>query len=211
MNVGISIAGIVDFDLHDFTNKNKIDKWIAVDGGYDHLLKQNIKCSTLIGDLDSIISSIDSKVDVIKLNPVKAETDFEMACAYVNEKFGDVHIYVVGIIGNDRFEHFYANLKMLSSNIELHTKNTIFKLIENQQSYTIKYQPNHQFVSFFAKDDISEFSITDAKYILNKYHLTTNDIRCISNEFINKDITVNINEGSLIIVLSGEYYTEMAI
>jgi thiamine pyrophosphokinase len=211
MNIGISIAGLVDFDLNDFSIKNNIDLWIAVDGGYDHLLKQNIKCSTLIGDLDSISSEISSEVNVLKLNPIKAETDFEMAIAYVKEKFKNTNIYVVGIIGNERFEHFYANLMLLSPNVELHTRNTIFKLIENQQTYKIANQSTHEFVSFFAKQEITKFSIEDAKYILNDYHLKVSDIRCISNEFIGKDIIITINSGSLMIVLSGQYYKEMVI
>lgn len=211
MNIGISIAGVVDFDLNEFNDINKIDLWIAVDGGYDHLIKQNINCNTLIGDLDSITSMIEDNVNIIKLNPVKAETDFELAITYANDTFDQPNIYVVGVVGNDRFEHFYANIMMLRTNVELHTKNTIFKLIEGPTELEIKYTTNYQFISFFAKEEVVNLSIKDAKYELLDYHLIPSDIRCISNEFIDKNIKVAITSGSLMIVISGEHYKEMVI
>jgi len=203
-NVGICLAGNVDFDLNKFSKDNNITKWIAADGGYDTLISYNITPDLLIGDLDSI-KGTNNSVETIKTNVMKDNTDGKDAIEYVKASFSYDNIYLVGIIANERLEHFWANIKMIEDKVIGHTKYNIIYTLK-PGVHTIS-NDGYDYISFFAKQDISNLTIKDSLYELNDYKLCVNNTIGISNEFKdNKDITVSIEDGELLVFISKRFY-----
>ena len=189
-NVGICLAGNVDFDLNKFSKDNNITKWIAADGGYDTLISYNITPDLLIGDLDSI-KDVNSTIETIKTNVMKDNTDGKDALEYVKASFNYDTIYLVGIIASERLEHFWANIKMIEDNVIGHTKYNIIYTLK-PGVHTIK-NDQYDYISFFAKRDISSLTIKDSLYEIENYKLDVNNTVGISNEFKdNKNIISSV-------------------
>ncbi|MGL5021364.1 MAG: thiamine diphosphokinase [Mycoplasmatales bacterium] len=203
MNIAICISGNVDFDLNEFTTKYNIHKWIAVDGGYDHLVKYKIKPEILIGDMDSIKSDYNN-VDIIKLETKKFLTDYQIAKQYVLDNYNNPKIHLVGIVGNDRLEHFISNLRLLDDITTMYTKNNIIFAMCDRQNLSIKKE-NHDFISFLSIEEIKNFNVVGCLYKINNMNLSNDNIVCISNEFEKDEITIKKDSGKLMIMLSGKY------
>ena len=61
----------------------------------------------------------------------------------------------------------------------------------------------YKYVSFLAYNNrIEEFSIRNAKYLLDKYSLEIGDSRTVSNEFIDDEIALELSNGSILVVYS---------
>ena len=203
MNIAISISGNVDFDLNEFTKKYHIDKWIAVDGGYDHLIKYNIKPEILIGDMDSIRSDYNN-VDIIKLETKKLLTDYQIAKQYVLDNYKNPKIHLVGIVGTERLEHFISNLRLLDDITTMYTKNNIILAMCDRHELSIKNE-NHEFISFLAIEEIKNLNVVGCLYHIDNMNLSNDNITCISNEFEQDEITIKKDSGKLMIMLSGTY------
>lgn len=196
MNIGIVLNGESKLDL----NLENINYWIAVDGGYNMLVEQNIKPDILIGDLDSIKYN-DYKCDVLKFDKTKDESDFELALEFVNEKFNNFNITVYNYKSKFRIEHFYANLKLIKPGIMFKDEYSIIGCL-SADNHIIKKE--YKFISFFAITNISKLCLTGLKYELNNKDISTNQIFCISNEFINHECNVSFSNGKLIYIQSKE-------
>lgn len=191
MTIGISLGGKVDFDLGKITKEYNINTWIAVDGGYNHLIKAEITPEIIIGDMDSI-SVLPDNIPTLKYNPIKDFTDFDLAIKYVQEKYKSSQLIVVGVNDDDRLEHFIANLKLMNDNMTFITKFNVIK--QYSTGFTIDLDTGEQF-SIFAKTSLSKLNILNAKWELENYNLDINDALTISNESIGKPIEINFATG----------------
>ncbi len=189
--IGICIAGKVDFDLNLISSKFNIEAWIAVDGGYNHLYKQEIKPKILIGDMDSINYEFDES---IKFPTEKDETDFELAINYVNKNYHNTRIIVCGVYDDERLEHFISNLKLMTDQMIFVTKHN---LIYQYSHGEYKIQAQDGGFSLFAKEVVQDLTIKNAKYELDNYHLEVNNSLTISNEFTSQYATVSFSSGTI--------------
>lgn len=82
---------------------------ICADGGYDNAVKFGIVPDLLIGDFDSVRSSLPDGVQTIRLKVEKDETD-TMAAVEEGMKCGCREFELYGIIGGERFDHSFASL-----------------------------------------------------------------------------------------------------
>lgn len=187
--VGICLAGKVEIDLNLITNQFQISSWIAVDGGYNHLQTANIEPEITIGDMDSIEAVPKAK---IQFPSEKDETDYELAINYINDKYPKVEIIVCGVYDDYRLEHFISNLKMMQTNMTYVTKHNIIKQFEAGE-YEIT--PTTGGFSLFAKENVENLNINNAKYELDNYYLSINDNLTISNEFIDKNLKISFDTG----------------
>lgn len=191
MTIGISLGGKVDFDLNKLTQEYEINTWIGVDGGSNHLLKQEITPEIIIGDMDSI-SVLPDNIPTVKYNPIKDFTDFDLSIKYVQEKYKDSQIIVVGVNDDDRLEHFIANLKLMNNNMTFITKYNVIK--QYSTGFTLDIDKEEQF-SIFAKKPVKSLNIVNAKWELEDYDLGTNDALTISNESIGKPVEISFSSG----------------
>lgn len=176
--------------------------FIGIDYGASYLYHSGIEMVALIGDFDSLpeedyqlISHLD--IDILRLNPVKDETDLEAAINYALINNYEI-INVYGALG-ERVDHTLTNLNLLKKYpiLTLYDDySKIYILEKGIHNFNIK---NYKYCSFFA---IKEGLITlkGFKYPLNNYNLTHDDTLCISNE-IKENAVVETSE-DIIVVLS---------
>ncbi len=195
MNILIVLAGEIDVNITEVIKRKNIDYIVAVDGGYNHLLKEKINPNILIGDMDSIKEACNEKT--IVLQKEKDYTDYEHALEYVYKNIEYGKIFVLGFISIKRPEHFYANLKNITKDIEYISKDTTIKMLL-PGNYTID---KIKYISFFALEEVNGLNLKDFEYELNNYKLEVNDTLCISNEVKEKGF-LSFKKGKLIIFLT---------
>lgn len=118
----------------------KKDFLIAADGGVKYIFKLGLNPDVVIGDFDSVSTTLQKKLDkqkikLIKYPRKKDETDFELTINFILEKeFKEIIIF--GILG-DRIDHFLANIFLLAK-IQTENQNIKIKIIEgNKEIYIL--------------------------------------------------------------------------
>lgn len=175
---------------------------IGVDKGALFCQQNKIYMDLAIGDFDSItfddLKNTSSK-NIIKLNPIKDQTDTREALGYCMDYD---EIIILGGIQGKRIEHFYANLLLLSEYPNLKIKDD-YSFIFTASKDLIIENNDYKYVSIFAIEDKSIISLQGFKYELDKYNLKRNDPLCISNEILKKG-EIKIDNGRIMIILSRE-------
>ena len=195
------IVGAGDFKKFSYSKNDYI---IAADGGYEHLKKNNITPNLLIGDFDSI-KNIPNGIKKISLPQAK---DFTDTYAAIKEgvKLNYKTFYIHGGTGG-RTEHTIANIqlicKLAQENFEAYIfdKNFTATAINNNKIF---FDKNHKgYISIFSHTDKSlGVNIKNLKYELTNATLTNNFPLGVSNEFIQKDSFVSVQNGTLILFYS---------
>lgn len=208
------IAHIVCGSPHAFIDINRLktsyELIIGVDRGTLVLLEHQVIPQIAIGDFDSISKSEYQKIlklcpEVMKLNCEKDETDTEVALNYCLSK-NVTEVYLYGGLGG-RLDHSIANIRLL---LQFVKKGLRIHLLDKTNRLSVLPAGNHylealpkRYLSFFAlESDVKELTLEGLKYPLNRYHLSLDDIRCISNEIIGDYFTVRFNSGYLLMVNS---------
>lgn len=182
---------------------NEGDLVIAADAGLMYLEKEGIKPDIIVGDFDTL-KYIPKGENVIKLNPVKDETDtFEAIRQGIKRGYKCFHI-LCGTGG--KTEHTFANIQLLAYLEEngfrgfLTDKNGILTVIKNR---TVCFDAGYKgFVSVFSLSDRSKgVTIKNLKYNLDNAELTNSFPLGISNEFLGKKSSITVKDGMLLLVL----------
>ena len=89
---------------------------IAADGGTRHLFRLGLPPDVVIGDMDSLSFEMltwlaEAESEMIRYDPVKDETDLELALLYA-QKFGE-EILLFGVLGG-RLDQMLANILLLA-------------------------------------------------------------------------------------------------
>lgn len=182
---------------------NEGDLVIAADAGLKYLEKEGIKPDIIVGDFDTL-EYIPKGENVIKLNPVKDETDtFEAIRQGI--KRGYKYFYILCGTGG-KIEHTFANIQLLAYLEEngfrgyLTDKNGILTVIKNR---TVCFDAGYKgIVSVFSLSDKSKgVTIKNLKYSLDNAELTNSFPLGISNEFLGKKSSITVKDGMLLLVL----------
>ena len=196
MDAVIVIGNNYTYDERDFQNKYVI----AVDKGALYCMNNNIKMDLAVGDFDSISLSEYNKLlsltKVIKLNPIKDETDTMVA---INQLNNYENIYILGGITGKRIEHFYANLLLLKNDIRLKMKDDCSFIFTIDSDTTIA-KSVYKFASIFSLSD-STISLVGFKYNLDNYKLLPQNPLGVSNEITNETAKIKL-KGKLLVILS---------
>ncbi len=200
MAIAIVLAGDVNFDLNILLDHFAIKTWIAVDGGYNHLFKQHITPEIIVGDMDSVKYPFEKSIVYPR---EKDDTDFKLAMDYVKEKYPTEQIIVVGVIANERIEHFISNLKLMQNNMLFILKNNI---IMQMGAGTHLIAKNGKYFSLFAKENVINLSIKHAKWELNNFDLDINNPLTISNEFLNNTVEITFESGIIQLYLENNLF-----
>ena len=182
---------------------------IAADGGAKNCLNMRLAPDIVIGDMDSItikvIESITSGKKPIKfINsiPEKDESDTQLAVDYA-VGLGAKRILIVGAAG-DRIDHTLANLFLLASpsaenkDIRILTENS--EIFVTRKSCGIAGTAG-KMVSLFSLSPYTNFIKTSGlKYKLKNEKLLFSPVRGLSNSFIGSKATIEISEGTLLII-----------
>lgn len=183
---------------------------IGVDKGCNYLFEAKVKPHYIVGDFDS--SNLDVIDEIVRQGVVKYQyqceknfTDSEEAFELAISKNAK-RITFLGATGQ-RFDHTLGNLGLLLKALNagiyseiVDDRNKMFLVNENT---VVKRDNEYKYVSFLAYNSVVEqFSIKDAKYNLDKYTLEIGDSRTVSNEFITDEISLELSNGSVLVVYS---------
>lgn len=183
--------------------------WLAKDLGTDP--------DILIGDLDScdeerirdFYDDEQSKdFDVIKLNPVKNDTDLFASIDYGLEN-GYKNFVLMGVTGG-RLDHFMGAIAALEYAMENRAEAVIIDEMNKVRMLrgpgTVKLSDNeYRFFSIVSLDRAIEgISISGAKYNVANYTLDRFSSRCISNEIEDgaAEAVISIEKGTCLIIQS---------
>lgn len=178
--------------------------YIGIDAGSEYLLKNNFPLTMAIGDFDSIslkqFEEVSKATKVIKLNPIKDETDFEYAVNFVKQQYDELHVY--GAIGG-RIDHFlavYHLINKLTDKVIIHDDlNDMFVL--NEGSFRINN--TRKYLSVFTMQK-SMITLKNVKYPLDKQTIDVDDTYLVSNEIIGEYADVIVHSGKVVIVQSDD-------
>lgn len=193
----IVLAGAIDIRLSQIIKDD--DYIIAVDGGIDHLQNDKITPHIVIGDFDSALNS-NVKCKTIKYDKQKDETDFVNALAYAKQNFPKSEKVIIGFNSLNRIDHVLGNLSIIDTTCTFISNNQMVTLIENNEMVIAKSE--YKYISFFAIEEVIEFSLCGFKYELDKYNLKPFDPLCVSNEIVNQFATINKSAGKVLIIQS---------
>ncbi|MBQ7411919.1 MAG: thiamine diphosphokinase [Clostridia bacterium] len=200
------IACALDCDIDISLNEG--DFVIGADKGYQILESNGIKPNLALGDFDSYDGKINAE-NVIRFPVKKDFTDSELAIMHAIE-LGYKKIQVFGAIGA-YLDHTLANVTILSKYTEkgidlsfIDGEKLLFAISNSQVDFTSE-----------AKGRISIFSAKDKSYgvfekgllyELDNATLEANTPLGVSNEFIGKDATISVKNGTLIIYTDRKNY-----
>ena len=183
------------------------DYIIAADGGYDLLKKHNIEPDIIVGDFDSVSSTVNHNF-TIKYPAEKDDTDSFLAYKLGYEK-GYRKFVVYGGTGG-RMDHTIANIQMLC---HMAKNNARGFLVGNSTVITAIYNSKIN----FPKNNVGKFgvfafgrnaegvNIIGAKYSLEDAVISPEYPIGVSNEFIGRNSEISVIDGTLVLVF---YETE---
>ena len=168
-------------------NKNDfIDSYIiGVDKGALFCLKNNIKMDLAVGDFDSVNKEdyelIKRTTKIVKLNPIKDDTDTEHALNLVKDYD---EILILGGIKGNRIEHFVSMLIYLKKFPNLVIKDDYSIIFSSSKDLKIKKAEEYKYISIFSLDNDTLISLKGFKYNLDNFNLKEDNPLGVSNEII---------------------------
>jgi thiamine pyrophosphokinase len=179
------------------------DLLIAVDGGFDSLMKAGYTPDVLIGDLDSVTMEIPESVKVLKYHKEKDETDMFLAYR-IGVRCGYTDFVILGGTGG-RLDHTYANISILlyakehGHNITMIDEKSMIICIKNE-SVRLSGNPGSYLSVFAIGGKAYGVSIKGAKYEVEDENLSPAFPLGVSNEFTDTDAFISVEDGALIII-----------
>jgi len=197
------IVGAGSFDNTVF-NVQKDDCVIAADGGYKYLEKLNINPDLLLGDFDSL-DEIPIHPNIIKHPKQKDDTDMMLAVK-TGLELGYKCFVIYGGLGG-RLDHTMANIQTIThlsrqgAKAYLVGEGIVITAVTNGK---IEFDSSKNgVVSIFCNGSYAKgVYLKNLKYELNNATLTSDIPIGVSNEFIGKDSTVTVNDGTLVVMWS---------
>ena len=200
-----------------FIADHSIDKTlvIACDSGFESCQLIGVSPDIIVGDFDSVsdegFSDIEkSGAEIVKLNPIKDDTDTEAALLIAFKRTKDIdEIYILGGTGA-RIDHTLGNINLLGLGLK-HDREVI--LVDDRNyiqmlapGWTLelekdgKYGQFGKYVSVFPYGGIaSGVTMKGFKYPLHRATLAGFNTLTVSNEIVGDFASIHVAEGYLIV------------
>ena len=180
---------------------NDYDLVIAADGGLRHTQAIGVTPHVILGDFDSL-GYIPEGAQV---HPVEKDDTDAMLAIKAGLALGCQVFWLYGSLDGPRLEHTMANLQALQYLSDHGAKGY---LIGNSQIVTVIKNCSIHFPAqcsgylsvFCLGADAKGVSIQGAKYTLEGHTLTAGFPLGVSNQFIGKEVTVGVENGSLLLI-----------
>lgn len=208
----ISGGHIEDVFALNYLKENKYDVLIAADSGMDFLHRNGIVPDIIAGDFDSVGSEsltyyqALNKVQVVKLNPIKDDTDTEFVIREAIRR-GATEITILGATGT-RLDHVLANVNLLGIGLEESVKMTLLdehnriRMMEG----SMEISKDEQFGSFVSilpvKGDAKGVTLEGMKYPLKDADVACFSSLGVSNEIVEDVTKISVREGVLLVIES---------
>jgi thiamine pyrophosphokinase len=173
---------------------------IAVDAAVEAIVEQGMDYQMAVGDFDSLNEPSLLHGEVIRLNPIKDDSDTAKALEIAFGMSNDV--ILIGGTSGARKDHFVANLMLLTQYPDL-------VMMDEYNQITIKSNGTHNiekkgydYLSVFPIEN-SLITLTNVKYPLYQHQLNRLNPLGLSNE-IDGVATLIVHEGKLLVFQSKE-------
>lgn len=182
---------------------NEGDIVIAADAGITNTEKFNIEPDYIIGDFDSLGYTPTNKNTVI--HPIEKDDTDTMLAVKLGFENGYNNFRIFGGIGG-RLDHTFANIQTASYIAENNGKavfygnNESFTVIKNEKICFTKESEGN--ISVFALEECKNVNINGLYYQLENGCLSPDFPLGVSNKFNNKEATISVEEGKLLIIWS---------
>lgn len=211
----ILTGGSIDIEfVRSFLKENRPDYIIAVDRGLMAAYALNLPVHVIVGDFDSVSHSVleyyehgsqfEMKPRIKRLVPEKDMTDTQVAIELAIEE-GIMDITIIGATGT-RMDHLLANINLLMIPLRNQVKACILdknnKLYLKNQSFCINKEDAYgNYVSLLPlTEEVTGVTLRGMKYPLEQYTMVQGDSLGVSNEITSDVATVEIGEGTLIVI-----------
>ena len=216
-NVLMTAGGSIDADLPaDFLSKKTeygIDTIVACDRGYEALAAIGVTPDVVVGDLDSMSEQFRKvleykDIEVIRLNPVKDDTDTEAAIALCAGR-GAEKIYLFGATGS-RVDHMLGNIELLAyaadrgCQLIIIDRHNRIRLLQHSFKIT-KDEQWGEYISLIPYSPVVEkLTLQGFKYELQDFDMKKGNTLGISNEITADTADISFSSGKLIMVESSD-------
>lgn len=185
------------------------DYIICTDSGYEIAKELELTPNLVVGDFDSSTGfSANSIPDDIEMIPVPVEKDFtdmEMALDLA-VKLSPDHVNIIGGLGG-RLDHTVANMQNIA---HFSSDSLIINIFDSKNFMTAQHPGTrsyssvfgHHFSAFALTEKVTGLTYSGAYYPLNNDTLYNTLPLGVSNSFIENEITVTIDTGILIVIIS---------
>ena len=182
---------------------DETDYIICADGGYKYKDLLGRECDMVVGDFDSF-GSVPETENKIVAPTEKDETDMMLA-VNLGLKKGYRNFVLLGALGGERNDHSVANIQLLHYITSKGARGTIY---HGEEVFTA-FADGTLTLSADLKGYVSVFSLTDEsrgvtienlKYTLEGATLYSYMPIGVSNEFLGKESSITVEEGSLLVV-----------
>mgnify|MGYP003322737217 FL=1 len=189
------------------TKRDQLDNYdliVAVDSGTEQAYKLFLKPDLIIGDLDSIDEKTikraeKDKVQILKYETNKNETDFELALKHVL----DEEIKDITIIGGEygEIDHLFGVLTVIISFQEdqqiswIHKDQTV--LIPNSKKIAIGNNVEFSILPF---TNLKNLNISGAQWNLDNENIEFGKSLTLRNISIDNDIEVSVEDGKFCLI-----------
>lgn len=190
---------------NDFSVNPPDDAYIiAADKGYLTVKQMGLTANIALGDFDSMSRDIPQDCEVISVSAEKDDTDTMLAVKIALTK-GYTDITIVGALGG-RLDHTFANIQTLAYIREhggvgriIGETDTVELLSKGSYNYSRK---DDMYLSIFAYTPYAIVTTTGTKYDITEYKLSNAFPLGVSNEIIEQECNLNVEEGQIIVIFS---------
>lgn len=197
---------------------SKGDYIICADGGTSHALSLDLIPHMIIGDCDSLKSSIKKQllkhnIEWIVYPKDKDKSDSELALDLALKR-GFKKIIICGILGT-RIDHLLTNFfllaKYLSSGVSLSMIEGRQELIVIKNKTTINCQKGDLFSLIPLQNDCLGLSTQGLKFSLDNEPLQFGSSRGVSNVATTSRVEIKLKKGLLIVIWSKKSYNRIRL
>ena len=178
---------------------------IAADGGLRHTQTLGLKPDIILGDFDSL-GHIPAGAEVF---PVEKDDTDSMLAIKKGLSLGCDHFLLYGALDGDRVDHTMANFQALGY---LARQGARGYLVGNRQIATVitdaigfPQSATGYFSVFCLGSEARGVTIRGAKYQLEAGTLSADFPLGVSNQFIGKEVSISVEQGSLLLIWDREW------
>ncbi len=199
-----------DIEKNRIENIN-IDFVICADGGLEKVYKLGLVPDLILGDFDSVDSSVleyykNLNIETVTFPSEKDYTDMELAVEHAVKK-GFKDVILAGASGT-RLDHTLANIQLLEKyhkegiNIVIIDNNNFISIISDNADIKVKYKKDY-FVSLVPVTETLEgLTLENFKYPLSNVIVKRGTAFLISNEIIKDEGRIILKKGTALIFVS---------
>ncbi len=197
-----NICAIVAGGSYSPIDSSKYNYIIACDHGYNHCAASGVVPHIVMGDMDSIVGSIDSSIQTVTFSSDKDDTDTMIAVKHAID-LGYNHIHLLCATGG-RIDHMLANIATVvyavTHGVQCYMIDECNIITATTSSIVVDKKDNYS-LTLLSYSDSCIVSVSGTSYTLDHHKLTSNVPLGVSNEIVGS-ANITVYSGVLLVIQS---------